>query len=200
MLHFHGVRFYASVDSMASTAAVFSATAFLTDESALVIARPGHRAAIERAFRSIGFNVGALKASERLHLLDAEATLRSLLVSAHPDPVRFGTIVAAAIRRLKRRDQQRVRVYDGMSDLLEEQGGHRGALRLEALWDGLAVHDTCAVLCGHSVHNIPNGSATAASICACHSHVIAPDGRPHPMTRLAAAVAGQRPNDRPFIH
>ena len=200
MIHFHGVRFYGSIDSMASTAAVFSATAFLTDESALVIARPGHRAAIERAFRSISFSVGALKASERLHVLDAEATLGSLLVTAHPDPVRFGTIVGAAIRRLKRRDQQRVRVYDGMADLLEAQGGHHGALRLEALWDGLAVHDTCSVLCGHSLDNIPNGSATAASICACHTHVIAPDGRPHPMTRLAAAVAVQRPNDSAFIH
>lgn len=200
MNHFHGVRFYGSIESMASTAAVFSATAFLADESALVIARPGHRAAIERAFRSISFSVAALKASERLHVLDAEATLRSLLVRAHPDPVSFETVLGEALRRLKRRDQQRVRVYDGMADLLEEQGDHRAGLRLEALWDGLAVHGTCSVLCGHSLDNIPNGSATAASICACHTHVIAPDGRPHPMSRLAAAVAMQRPNDSPSIH
>jgi hypothetical protein len=183
---------------MAATAAVFTATAFLTDEAALIIARPWHRAAIARSFRNIGFCVDALERSNRLQLLDAELTLQAVLVNQRPDPVRFGSVVEARVRSLIEAGHSRVRVYDGMGEVLAQHGPRREALAIEALWDRMTLHVSCSVLCGHSMGARPRD--LTAALCTCHTHVMTADGGSHPIARIAGGLALQRASASPFPH
>ena len=187
LAYFHGVRFYESTESMAATTAVFLAGGFIVDEAALVIERPEHRSAVDDALRGISFNLVALRTSGRLRFLDAARTLREVMVNSVPDPVRFATVVDGEIRRLDQGGRRRVRVYDEMTDVLWKQGDHGSALRLEALW---ARTMGCSILCGHGT--VPGSDRSALdSLCEAHTHIVAPDGAPHPINRLSAAIGGK---------
>ncbi|HET7697041.1 MAG TPA: MEDS domain-containing protein [Vicinamibacterales bacterium] len=195
---FHGVRFYESRQSMAATAAVFLAGGLIVDEAALVIGCSEHRTAVERSLRDISFSLVALVASQKLRVLDAGRTLREMMVNGIPDPVRFSTVIDREIRRLKLSSDGHVRVYDEMTDLLWTQGRRDAALRLEMLWDGRAVRERCSVLCGHSIEPRPDRLALK-SLCACHSHIVAPDGAPHPINRVKVALVRSEPGTNGVI-
>jgi hypothetical protein len=92
-----------------------------------------------------------------------------------------------------------VRIYDEMTDVLCKQGRHAAALQLEALWDGLALHNRCSVLCGHSIDARADRSALT-SLCGSHSHIVGPTGAPHPMQRVKAVSAGSGSRRSRSVH
>lgn len=197
---FHGVRFYESSPSLAATVAVFLGAGLIVDEAAVIIARPEHRREIEGSLRGINFSLPALEAAGRLRVLDAGHTLRELSVNGVPDPVRFATVLDGVLGSLHT-SESRVRVYDEMVDLLTQQNhkhSNDAAFRLETLWDRLTQSRTCFVLCGHGVEQKPEES-TREAVCACHSHVVAPDGVQHPTARLRAALAPPSADAPPVI-
>jgi prepilin-type processing-associated H-X9-DG protein len=183
MTHFHGVRFYDSTDSLARIVATFLGAGFITSEAALVIATPDHRAAIGAALRAVNFDVEALQQCGQLVLMDARATLDSLMVKSAPDPVRFTMVAGTAIEKLGRAGAPPVRVYDEMVNVLWQDGHAAAAIDMEMLWDRLAIDRRCALLCGHAVNQFTEASATH-SLYAQHSHVMAENGIPHPVTRI----------------
>ena len=186
MKHFHGVRFYESRESMAATAAVFLGAGLIVDETVLVIARRTHRAALESALREISFSLATLQTSQKLHILDVEHTVRALAVNGAVDPRRFTAVIAGRIGGFS--PERHVRVYDEMTDVLRDQGQHDAAMQVEALWDRYTFRGTCSVLCGHR-GNRESPAPGVDAICSCHSHILAPDGVPHPIARVRAAIA-----------
>jgi hypothetical protein len=190
MKRFHAVRFYESTQSLAATAAVFFGAGLTVDEPAFVIACPEHQIAIEEMLRDISFSLVALRRSHKLHVVDARRTLRELIVNGVPDPVRFSAVMDRELGGLKQSSEGGgVRIYDEMTDVLWKQGRYAAALQLEALWDALTVHTRCSVLCGHSIDARPDKSALT-SLCSSHSHIVGPNGAPHPMQRVKAVSAG----------
>lgn len=181
MSHFHAVRFYESTESICGTVAAFLGGGFIKQDPALVIAAPGHRKAIAAALRAVNFSVDALEESGALVMIDAATMLDSFLVNETPDPVRFQSVVGAAVSDLGARDTSSVRVYDEMVDLLWKQDRPDAAIRLETLWDRLTVACHCSLLCGHAVGHVCSGTGGRQSLCAQHSHILAGDGMPHPL-------------------
>lgn len=180
MSHFHAVRFYETTESICGTVAAFLGGGFIKKEPALVIATPAHRLAIAEALRSVNFSVDALETSGALVMIDAGTTLAAFMVNDTPDPVRFESVAGGAVERLTGPPQGAVRIYDEMVDVLWKREEEDAAMRLEALWDRLAVNRHCSLLCGHAVGRFcrPDGRQT---LCAQHSHVLAGNGVPHPL-------------------
>jgi hypothetical protein len=180
MSHFHGVRFYESIESICGTVAVFLGAGFIQRERGLVIATPAHRSAIAAALRSVNFSVEALVDSGNLVMVDAAGLLDMFLVNGTADAVRFESVAGAAMESVAGPETRAVRVYDEMVDLLWQRGRQDAAMRLETLWDRFTAQRQTLLLCGHAVSHLRSGGGRQ-SLCAHHSHVVADNGVPHPV-------------------
>jgi MEDS: MEthanogen/methylotroph, DcmR Sensory domain len=183
MSHFHAVRFYDSADSLCGIVAAFLGAGFIRHESALVIATPEHGSGITAALRAVNFSPEALQQTRSLMLLDARTTLAAIMVRGTPDPVRFESVAGAAVDAICRAQGQAVRAYDEMTDVLWRDNLPQAAIRLEALWDRLALTHGCSLLCGHGAGDCGRHGGRQ-SLVAQHSHVLADNGIPHPVSAV----------------
>jgi PAS domain S-box-containing protein len=173
-LHDHAVQFYEDDDFLVSVVADFVARGLAADLPALIIATPAHRRSVGRALAKRDVDVLRMKREGRLTLLDARATLRSIMAGALPDARRFGTVIGGKVRRLRGGSSEaRACLYGEMVDLLLADGNTEGALQLEALWNELAGREAFALLCAYHMDRFARSDDLAAfrEICASHTHV-----------------------------
>jgi hypothetical protein len=174
--HFHAVKFYETPQSLCRIVAEFLGEGLLTEQPVLIIATPEHSAGILAEFRSRGVDVdGLLKAGDLL-LLDAAETLATMLEDGIPDPDRFNVTMIGALEQLcKGRRDCTVRAYGEMVDVLWKAGHEVAAIRLEMLWNKLAMTHDFSLLCGYAMGNFYK-DASLAEIHREHSHVVGGHG------------------------
>jgi hypothetical protein len=171
--HFHAVRFYENKASLCRTVADFLGEGIALGQPGLVIATPTHRDALLAELRSRHFDVDRVQAAGDLLLLDARDVLGTLMVDGLPDATLFKTHLPAAIDRLCRgRRDRTIRAYGEMVDVLWQDGLTAAAVRLEMLWNQLAMTHDFSLLCGYAMGSFYK-DAGMRDICAQHSHVIA---------------------------
>jgi hypothetical protein len=183
--HFHAVRFYDSVESLARMVAGFLAEGLMAKQPALSIATPDHSRAIETALAAKGWDVAALKASGELTLLDAEETLAAFMVDGMPDAAKFEAIASKAIERAcgGRRDCT-IRAYGEMVDILWKRNQSVAAIRVEVLWNKLAATRDFSLLCGYAMGNFFKDAQQRMDVCREHTHLLMDDERPQPIIRV----------------
>ena len=178
--HFHAVRFYENKTSLCRTVADFLAEGFRDHQPGLVIATHAHTIGVLDQLRARNFDVERMQAAGELLLLDARGTLATFMADGIPDAAAFKTIVPAIIERLRGDGSDRtVRAYGEMVDVLWKDGRTAAAIRLEGLWNQLAVTHAFSLLCGYAVGNFYK-DAGMREIRAQHSHVIPSDSRLQP--------------------
>src|SRR6202049_647642 len=82
---FHAVKFYESRESLCRIVAEFLGEGLVTQQPALVIATPEHRAGILAELRARYFDVDGMQAAGDLLLLDAAEMLATFMVDGMPD-------------------------------------------------------------------------------------------------------------------
>jgi hypothetical protein len=170
--HFHAVRFYENKASLSRTVSDFLAEGLAVGQPALMISTPEHRDAVLQELRSRHVDVDEAEASGDLLLIDARETLRSFMIDGMPDATLFKTHVPAAIDRLCRgRKDCTIRAYGEMVDVLWQDGLTAAAIKLEMLWNQLAMTHDFSLLCGYAMGSFYK-DAGMREICAEHSHVI----------------------------
>jgi hypothetical protein len=138
-----------------------------------VIATPEHSEALLVELRSREIDVDELVAAGDLMLLDAREVLATFMVDGMPDTTLFNMQLSAAIARLCRdRKDCTIRAYGEMVDVLWQDGLTTAAIRLEMLWNQLAMTHDFSLLCGYAMGNFYK-DAGMRDICAQHSHVVA---------------------------
>jgi hypothetical protein len=173
--HFHAVRFYENKASLCRTVADFLGEGLALGHPGLVIATPEHRQALLLELRSREVDVDRLEAEGDLLVLDARAVLASFMIDGMPDDTRFCQQMPAAIHRLCRgRTERTVRAYGEMVDVLWQDGLTAAAIRLEMLWNQLAMTHDFSLLCGYAMGSFYK-DAGMRDVCAQHSHVIPAD-------------------------
>jgi len=179
--HFHAVRFYDSVESLARMVAGFLAEGLAARQPALAITTPDHGRTIEDALSREGWNVAALKASGELTVLDADETMAAFMVDGMPDAAKFNAIVSKAIERAcQGRTDCTIRAYGEMVDVLWKRHHSVAAMRLEMLWNKLAATKDFSLLCGYAMGHFLK-DAHRAEVCAQHTHVMTDDARAQPV-------------------
>ncbi len=178
--HFHAVRFYESPESLCRMIAEFLGEGMIIGQPALVVATPEHRDGIVSELKARHFDTDKMLASGDLLLLDARDVLSTFMVNGEPDAVHFNLSLPAAIDTLRGTRDCTVRAYGEMVDLLWKDGLTGAAVRLEMLWNQLAMTREFSLLCGYAMGNFYKDAAVS-DICCQHSHVVSPDG-----TALAA--------------
>jgi hypothetical protein len=170
--HFHAVRFYESKTSLCRTVADFLSRGFDLGQPALVIGTPEHTDGVLEELRSRSVNVDELVTAGDVVLLDARKILATFMRDGLPDAERFGATITAAIDRLCRgRKDCTIRAYGEMVDVLWQDGLTSAAIRLEMLWNQLAMSRDFSLLCGYAIGSFYK-DAGLREVCAQHSYVI----------------------------
>ena len=182
--HFHAVRFYENEQSLYRIVADFIGDGLVAGQPAVIIATPVHGSEIARELQALACDVGQLRTSGQLLMLDAHETLATFMKDGNPDPVAFRHTVGGALRRAAEgRPQATVRAYGEMVDCLWKAEQVDAAIRLEMLWNQLASTNAFSLLCGYCMGNFYKHGAYE-NICAHHTHVLSGDGQ---MTRIGVA-------------
>jgi hypothetical protein len=173
--HFHAVRFYENKASLCRTVADFLGDGLALAQPGLVIATPAHREAVLEELRSRHIDTEGLQSAGELLVLDAREVLATFMVDGMPDAALFLRHVSAPIERLCRgRRECTIRAYGEMVDVLWQDGMTAAAIRLEMLWNQLAMTHDFSLLCGYAMGSFYK-DAGMREICSHHSQVLAAD-------------------------
>jgi MEDS: MEthanogen/methylotroph, DcmR Sensory domain len=179
--HFHAVRFYVNQEALCRIVAEFLSEGLFSGEPGLVIGTPAHNAEILQQLAALRFDVDAIRAAGNLVFLDAQAMLAAFMVDGVPDSDLFKTEAAKVLERLSRgRTDLTVRAYGEMVDLLWKGGCTVAAVKLEVLWNQLAMTHDFSLLCGYAMGNFYK-NAGISEICSQHTHAISADGSIAPL-------------------
>jgi hypothetical protein len=75
-----------------------------------------------------------------------------------------------------------------MVDVLWKQGRSAAAIKLEILWNKLAMKYSFALLCGYAMGSFYKQTQHLDDVCALHSHVVATDRNVVPFERTIRPV------------
>jgi hypothetical protein len=181
--HHHAVQFYGDDSSLFTTVATFLSEGLIARQPAIVVATATHRKAIVEHLCGRLIDCDRAVRNGQLALLDADETLALFMVDGSPDPRLFQETIGPVIEgMLSDKNQTVVRAYGDMVDVLWKQGQADAAIKLEILWNKLALKYRFALLCGYSMGNFYKQSKLA-HIRAQHSHVVEPGVNVVPFAR-----------------
>jgi hypothetical protein len=176
MAHHHAVQFYGNEESLFTTVSGFLSEGLVSHQPAIIIATPAHRAAIEEHLCRRLIDCKQARRNGDLVMLDAEEMLGQVMIGTVPVPELFEQNVGLVVKQvLDGRGRTIVRAYGEMVDVLWKQGRTEASIKLEILWNKLAMKYSFALLCGYAMGNFYKQAKQLEDICAQHTHVSGPD-------------------------
>lgn len=169
----HFVELYDDDAALVASVRTFLSIGINEGESAVVIATPAHREAIE-AELGRAVDVAEARRQGMFTTLDAGGTLAQFMRGEEIDDARFETVIGDVLRAAGD-GTRRVRVFGEMVALLWADGNVPAALQLEDRWNALGqVHDF-RLYCAYPAASFGSEETAALSgICHRHSHVVVP--------------------------
>lgn len=170
----HEADFYSDTESFLDGFTQFIAAALETERAVIVVVTESRRNSLLQRLQTRGLDLSAAIEEGRYLSLDVTDTLSTFMVNGLPDPARFFKAADDLIRRTANAvdgEQSRVAACGECAPLLWTQGNAEAAIRLERLWDEIAITHKVAILCGYSLSSFQGGlgSGTFEKICATHS-------------------------------
>jgi anti-sigma regulatory factor (Ser/Thr protein kinase) len=170
----HVAHFYADDGALSAAVVEHVAPALSGGGAAILIATPAHRDQFARGLGEAGIDVGAVRDARRLVVLDAKATLDSLMVDGMPDGDLFDAHVGSVARQAASAGEQ-VAAFGEMVALLWDAGEVIAALELERLWNALGEVVAFSLLCGYRSQcdgfGDTGNAAAIAEVCELHTRV-----------------------------
>jgi len=174
--HHHAVQFYGNEQSLFTTVAGFLGEGLITGQPAIVIATESHRVAIVEHLCGRLIDCESARRSGSLLLLDAEDTLGQFMIGDEPDADLFEQNVGRLIQQMvDGRGRPLIRAYGEMVDVLWKQGRPEAAIKLEILWNKLALKYSFALLCGYAMGNFYKQARHLEGVCEQHTQIIPHD-------------------------
>ncbi|HWZ60341.1 MAG TPA: histidine kinase dimerization/phospho-acceptor domain-containing protein, partial [Gemmatimonadaceae bacterium] len=161
----HVVQFYEHERHLSVVVADFLLAGLAAGQPTVVMATESHRRAFARRVRTSGPCVW----------LDAREMLGTFMVGATPDRERFRAAIGGVLERsLQQSGQDTVWTYGEMVDVLWKDGNVEGALRVEELWNELALTHRFVLLCAYGIGNFSKASDAGdmARLCQAHGRVV----------------------------
>jgi hypothetical protein len=174
--HHHAVQFYGTAHSLCTTVASFLAEGLVEGQPAIVIATASHGAAILEELSHRFIDCEKAVRNGDLLLLDADATLDLFMIDGEPDPELFEHNVGRLMdQAINGRQQTILRTYGEMVDVLWKLGRSEAAIKLEILWNKLALKYNFALLCGYSMGSFYKQLKQLEGVIAHHTQVVGTD-------------------------
>ena len=175
--HQHAVQFYENETSLFKTVSGFLGQGLVDGQPGILIATESHRGAILDHVKGRLVDVEQAQRTGDLLVFDAHTTLARFMVDGMPNPDAFEASVGMLIgEMLKGRPKHTmIRAYGEMVDVLWKDGNADGAIRLEMLWNKLAMKHGFALLCGYAMGNFYKETRRFEDVCRQHAHIVPPD-------------------------
>lgn len=173
----HVVQFYDKESVLLETLVEFAGSAIKANDSAVIVATKPHRDKLAQLLKATRVDLESAIAEGRFVAVDAADTLALFCQNGLVDGPRFKQVVgelldkAAAAARGK---QRRLAVFGEMVGLLWKQRNHAGVVRLEQLWNELAMTRTFTLLCAYPMNGFrrQEHQKMFLQICAQHAQVM----------------------------
>jgi len=175
-LHAHSVQFYEDDVFLLDGLCRFIGAALGTGGAAIVIATPAHREALRLQLGEVDLDMARVEAHGRYVALDAVDTLSQFMVDGWPDRTRFFDVVGGAVDRLRTASQSahaRIAAFGEMVAILWAEGSSDAAMRLEQLWNELALTHAFHLHCAYPMRLFARAEDAdqVERVCAEHDHV-----------------------------
>jgi DNA-binding NarL/FixJ family response regulator len=171
----HEVAFYQDEASLVDGFAHFIEGALKVGKTVIVIATESHQTSLLERLKVDSVDVGAAVEQGSYIPLNAADTLSTIMVNDLPDPARFNEVaenLVMAAAHSANGDHPRLVVCGECDPPLWTLGNGEAAIRLEQLWNELAVRYDIEILCGYPLSSFQGeGSDMFKRICAEHSAV-----------------------------
>jgi len=173
----HVVNFYTDDAALLDGLSSLIGDSVGAGESAVAVMTSSHRSGLEKRLIAQRFEVSEAINNGRLAIYDADQALSQFMDAVGPSRKRFllqfGDIVrrarAAAVAKNKR-----VVIFGEMVAVLWAREQYEAAIRLEGLWNELALTCPFYLCCAYPANGFPENSArdSFAAVCAQHSDVV----------------------------
>jgi DcmR-like sensory protein len=174
--HHHAVQFYGTDESLFTTVATFLSEGLVAGQPAIVIATAPHGAAIVEHLSGRLIDCDKAINTGDLLILDAHDVLDLFMRPDGPDAELFELHVGGVVNRaISGRTRTIVRAYGEMVDVLWKEGRSDAAIKLEILWNKLALKHNFALLCGYAMGSFYKQTKHLEDVCAHHTHVTVDD-------------------------
>ncbi len=169
----HLVQFYENDAFLASRVSEFLGAGLEVGEAGILIATPGHLAAMEKGLTDRGIDVEDLRKKGRYCSLDAKATLSRFMAKGQPDEKLFYQTIGGTLAKMAN-GHRRIRAFGEMVGVLSAEKNYDAAIRLEDLWNQLSRKHSLSLLCGYHMQEFcetANGEAFR-HICNAHDTIL----------------------------
>jgi DNA-binding NarL/FixJ family response regulator len=173
----HVVQFYTDDAVLLDELAALFRGSLGEGRSVAAIMTSSHRSGLEGRLLAQGVDVSEATQNGRLCMLDADQALSEFMEPAGPSRERFllqfgnilRTLQAATVAK-----RSEVVVFGEMVAVLWAQKKYEAAIRLEELWNELALTSSFYLCCAYPANAFRDGLTLVpyAEICAQHSHVV----------------------------
>lgn len=167
----HILQFYETENFLCKSVGDWIAGGIAEGEPTMVIASARRAEAIGAVMWMSGTDVSAAVADGCLVMFDAEELLAVLMRGNMPDERLFREAVVPTLERTTGRENFHTRIFGEMADLLFRSGRHDASLRLEELWNELAVEHWFSLLCAHDLSSFYEDEELVYEMCRRHGRV-----------------------------
>lgn len=173
----HVVQFYTDDAVLLDELAALFRGSLGEGRSVAAIIKSSHRSGLERELLAQGVDVSEATQNGRLCMLDADQALNEFMEPAGPSRERFLSQFGSILRTLKAASVAKgsgVVVFGEMVAVLWAQKKYDAAIRLEELWNELALTSSFYLCCAYPASAFRDGLTLVpyAAICAQHSHLV----------------------------
>jgi PAS domain-containing protein len=169
----HVMYLYRESDSLVEALCDYIGPALAGGNAAIVVATPSHREALEHRLMARGMSTYKASQQGRYIALDASGTLSKIMLDGMPDAALFeltiGGIISGA-RGFLRNGHSKIAIFGEMVALLSPQGKIEAAIRLEQLWNDLAMKHSFSLRCAYPSANFSGEKSTQPLIRVCAEH------------------------------
>jgi PAS domain S-box-containing protein len=173
----HVVYFYQHSDSLLEALWNLIGPALGAGNAAVIIATKVHCDGLQHRLTTRGLDIQKAGKQGRYVALDACEILSKIMVDGMPDGSRFFEVVGGTIARtraLLKGARPEIAVFEEMVSLLWTEGKTEAAIRLEQLWNELALKYSFSLRCAYPVANFcgEKNVQPLIRVCAEHSAVV----------------------------
>jgi PAS domain S-box-containing protein len=173
----HVVQLYTDDGFLLNVVSRFVGSALAVGDAVVVIATKDHREGLAQLLNDRGIDPVKAISQGRFILLDALETLSKFMVNGSLDEKRFIDTIGSAmvqVRTASGNTGSRIAVFGEMVALLWAEGNHDAALRLEELWNNLALEHSFSLLCAYPITGFNHATHVEPflKICSQHSGVL----------------------------
>jgi DNA-binding NarL/FixJ family response regulator len=170
----HEIQFYPDEPTLLDGFTRFISAALKAGNAAVFIGTTAHRYSLYEKLHTESADIRAAIRVGKYVALDALEVLSNFMVNDMPEPSRFSKVandLIVAASQWMNGEYLRVAICGECAPILWAEGKEDAAIRLEELWNKIAVTNDVDILCGYSLKTLPYDEDTLRRICDEHSNL-----------------------------